>query len=71
MTDQLDGVEGRFTPLVFRSADGSIASIESSAMYAGPDGRPLYELVRYYWQHRISGRTHQRASARTIYPISR
>lgn len=51
VTDQLDGARGRFTPLVFRSADGSIASIESSAMYAGPDGRPLYELVRYYWQH--------------------
>lgn len=51
VTDQLDGVEGRFTPLAFRSTDGKVTSIESSAMYAGPDGRPLYELVRYYWQH--------------------
>lgn len=51
VTNQLDGVRGRFTPLVFKSTDGSVASIESSAMYSGPDGRPLYELVRYYWQH--------------------
>lgn len=49
VTDQQDGA--RFTPLVFKSTDGQVASIESSAMYAGPDGRPLYELVRYYWQH--------------------
>lgn len=51
VTDQLDGVEGRFTPLAFRSTDGKVTSIQSSAMYAGPDGRPLYELVRHYWQH--------------------
>lgn len=51
VTDKLDGPQGRFTPLVFRSTDGKVTSIQSSSMYAGPDGRPLQELVRYYWQH--------------------
>jgi hypothetical protein len=51
VTNDLPDLVHARTPLGIVMGDGRKAVIRSSSMYAGPDGRALYELVRYYWQH--------------------
>ena len=51
VSDQAPGTSGATSPLAIKMRTGKPAIMRDSAVYAGPDGDALFELVHYYWTH--------------------